>query len=85
MSFDIAKADAELRVKTIQQIQTETAYVWASRAIVCYDRYRHEWNNTYHWLRDGDEYAAEAIEHAGLAGPTVYQKVWAAIEGARPK
>jgi hypothetical protein len=48
----------EHRNKTLAAIQYDTAYTWAARAVVAY-----AWGVP----RDGDAYAEEAAEHAGVA------------------
>lgn len=66
MTFDVAKAQAELQQKTITQIQAETAYVWGSRAMAALRYYKS--NGTAGWLANYQSYLDEAIEHAALAG-----------------
>jgi hypothetical protein len=53
----LVEARAELSSKTMCEIQVDTAYRWAARAIVAYDAGR---------VRDGDEFAGEAAEHSAL-------------------
>ena len=55
----IAKAVIELRTKSENDIQVETALVWAGRA--CAARMAGK-------ERDSIEYAHEAVEHAALSG-----------------
>jgi hypothetical protein len=64
--IDIKQARVELRTKSLVQIQTETAWTWASRAAAAYEYYRA--SKITQWLLDAEEYAHEAIEHAALAG-----------------
>lgn len=50
---------AELRSKTLEEIQCETAFTWAYRA----------WGaNKLNLAHDAVEYEHEAIEHAALTG-----------------
>lgn len=55
----IAEAVAELRKKSLHQIQVETAVKWAGRACAAARLGLHD---------DAEEYAHEAIEHAALSG-----------------
>lgn len=55
----VRKAAIELRQKSLNDIQVETAKTWAGRAIVAAD---------LGLLHDAIEYAHEAIEHAALSG-----------------
>lgn len=55
----IAEAVAELRKKTLHQIQVETAVKWAGRACGA---------SLLGLPEDAEEYAHEAIEHAALSG-----------------
>jgi hypothetical protein len=66
MTFDLAKAQAELSQKTIDQIQIETAYTWGARAIVAMQAYLR--TGDLYWFEDATSYKDEAIEHAALAG-----------------
>jgi len=50
---------AELRKKSLRQIQVETAYKWSGRACAAAMMGR---------MDDAEEYAHEAIEHAALSG-----------------
>lgn len=60
-AFDQAIEDglAELRKKTLHQIQVETAIKWCGRACAAALMGR---------MDDAEEYAHEAIEHAALSG-----------------
>jgi len=55
----IAEGLAELKKKTLHQIQIETAYKWSGRACAASMLGR---------MDDAEEYAHEAIEHAALSG-----------------
>lgn len=59
LSEQIKKAAAELRIKSLKDIQVETAKTWAGRACVAAGMGREQ---------DAIEYAHEAIEHAALSG-----------------
>jgi len=59
LSEQVKKAAAELRVKSLKDIQVETAKTWAGRACVA---------SGLGLKQDAIEYAHEAIEHAALSG-----------------
>jgi hypothetical protein len=50
---------ADVTTKTLNEIQIETAYVWAGRACAAASVGLHD---------DAREYAHEAVEHAALSG-----------------
>jgi hypothetical protein len=56
----VERAYAELNVKTLQQIQGETAHTWAARFFAARQLGRP--------AAECEEYRHEAIEHAALAG-----------------
>lgn len=60
--LDIEAAKKELQEKTLTDIQMETAYKWASRALACRELF--EDNNQL--MLDYSEYMHEALEHAAL-------------------
>src|SRR5271169_845423 len=66
----LATARKELGEKTLCNIHEATSYQWAARALAAYDNALTSGNavREAHWLRDGDDYAHEAAEHAALAG-----------------
>lgn len=57
----LANAIVELRSKSLQDIERETAVRWAERAVAAYSL----------GYDEADEYAHEALEHAGLSGDDV--------------
>jgi hypothetical protein len=61
----LTAARAELAVKTRQQIEEDTAYKWAARAIAANLNY--EQTRNLRWLRDSADYLHEATEHAVFA------------------
>ena len=65
MTFDLKAAAKEISEKTDSTIQVETAYKWASRAVVCYRLYKG--TGKLKWLQQAEDYRHEAIEHASLA------------------
>lgn len=80
--IDLAKADAELRAKSLADIQLDTAYTWASRAVVAMRFYQN--TGETRWWSDAREYAHEAIEHAALNGdPVLVQAIEQAVGGLR--
>ena len=71
----ITEARAELLGKSREQIEQETAFKWAARAVAAYQLW-HEGRDP-HMFRDCGIYWSEAVEHAALADDTgnVLQKV----------
>lgn len=65
MILNIQAALEEVTAKSESQIQIETAYKWAARAIACYRLYGR--TGLLHWLTRAEEYKHEAIEHAAVA------------------
>ena len=65
MPFDLKAAAKEISEKTDSTIQIETAYKWASRAVVCYRLYKR--TGKLKWLQQAEDYRHEAVEHASLA------------------
>ena len=55
----IEKAKKELAVRTLRDVQIETALTWAGRAVVAASMRK---------MSDAHEYAHEALEHAALSG-----------------
>lgn len=74
----IARARSELTQKTAGEIQRDTAYAWAARALVAYDR---------GWIADANAYGDEAAEHAALAELEGYsglvEEIVSALKAAR--
>jgi hypothetical protein len=64
MEIDINSALEELKTKTLDQIQRETAIKWAGRALAA--RQLGLENNDQQLLSDSNEYVHEALEHAAL-------------------
>jgi hypothetical protein len=65
--LDIETAQMEIRTKSKAQIEAETAWTWASRAVACYYEASSDRNNAVSqakWLRQAEDYAHEAREHA---------------------
>jgi hypothetical protein len=65
MDRALAEARRELTSKPRSQIEEETAFKWAARAVAAYQLYTE--TDHYQWLRDAGHYMDEAIEHAALA------------------
>lgn len=66
----VNRARVELAKKRACEIHVDTAYVWAARAFVAYNNAHRsmlagDWRYD-EWLKDADEYAGEAAEHAAL-------------------
>jgi hypothetical protein len=68
MKLDVNKQLKELKQKTYEQIQTDTAYTWASRACAAfkYSMDAKDYNEHIKWLIMYEDYKHEAIEHAAL-------------------
>jgi hypothetical protein len=74
MSLDVESALEEVSSKTDKDIEEETAWKWASRAVACYKNFVA--TNDKKWLLRVDSYSQEALEHAALVrdgGATVGQ------------
>lgn len=67
-SLNVNKALSEVKDKTVEQINTETAWNWGSRAAACYQLYREATSEEEKdkWSGLGDDYRHEALEHAAL-------------------
>lgn len=72
-------ARIELAHKTRGQIEEETAYKWAARAVAAYEFFVKIGSTAttddaravaVRWLRDSENYFTESIEHASLADDT---------------
>lgn len=64
MGLDLYAALVEIREKSVAQIEKDTAYKWASRAIVCYKLFVSTGEQS--WLPVAENYEHEALEHAAL-------------------
>lgn len=65
--IDLNKARQELGEKNLQQIQTETAWTWASRAAVSFENCLvAKGSKKLACWSIGEEYYHEALEHAAL-------------------
>jgi hypothetical protein len=64
------EARRELNERTREQIEEETAYKWAARAVAAYENHVRAPSDATTWLLDADSYMHEAIEHAALADRT---------------
>lgn len=71
--LDVPKALAELRVKTLEEIESETAYAWASRALAALQFYQS--TGDLRWLLNCETYKGEALEHAAFAPPGVLEEL----------
>lgn len=68
-SEEIEAAVAELKEKTLEDIQIETAKKWAARAYVAFGIAAYESDeqmDAVSWFHVGEEYRHEALEHAAL-------------------
>ena len=61
----VDEARRELFQKTRAEIEEETAFKWAARAVAAYQLSAMQQPNRF--LRDAEDYYHEAIEHAALA------------------
>lgn len=59
--IDLEEARKEITSKTLDQIQRETAYKWASRALAAKEMFDQQ-----QFMLDYNEYLHEALEHAAL-------------------
>jgi hypothetical protein len=64
--LDVETAQMEIRTKSKAQIEAETAWTWASRAVACYFEARSSMDafEQAKWLRQAEDYSHEAREHA---------------------
>lgn len=76
-----SKAETEIQQQSITSVQYQTAVTWCGRAIVAYGIYAA--GGSVSMLLDAEEYSHEALEHAALAGPAVYQAVLYHITNAK--
>jgi hypothetical protein len=73
-SLDVPKALAELKIKSKRDIDQETAWVWASRALAALQIYEESRQpgdggcGDLAWLVDAANFRHEAIEHAAEGG-----------------
>ena len=68
MTFDIQAALTEVQTKTHVQIERETAYKWASRAIACYILTQQaDDQDPLRWFLDAEDFRHEAVEHAAMS------------------
>ena len=65
MSDLLAEARREILSKSCGEIERETAFKWAARAVAAYTIFRE--TRLHRWLRDSEQYLDEAFEHAALA------------------
>jgi hypothetical protein len=77
-------ARAEILEKTHEQIEEETAWRWAARAVACFEAY--EDSHEESWASAYEDYRHEAIEHAAFADRdgSVIQSVRAWIKRHAP-
>ena len=79
--LDLDEAAAEIQSKSRAQIESDTAWKWASRAIVCMRLAKTApTGRVLTWVRRSEDYEHEALEHAAMVrdnGATLI-----AIEGA---
>ena len=82
-TFDIEAALTEVQDKTEEEIETETAFKWASRAIACFQL--HKETKLIKWLLVAEDYRHEAIEHAALVKDDgkIYKQVTKEIDKYR--
>ena len=60
--LDVASAIKEITEKSLDTIQRETAYKWASRALAAKELF----SENEQYILDYNEYLHEALEHAAL-------------------
>ncbi len=62
--FDVESALKEVQEKTEEQVESETAFKWASRCIACFQLYKK--TEKLKWYIQALHYRDEALEHAAL-------------------
>lgn len=69
MTSELEEARREIEAKSRSQIEEETAWKWAARAVAAYQNAHRLGgrNIANRLLRDATDYYHEAIEHAALA------------------
>src|SRR6266478_4449672 len=68
MKLDLEAARKELKEKSENEIEEETARKWAARAIVCYEKCIED--SSVEMFSRGDDNYHEALEHAALSENT---------------
>ena len=66
--LDVEKAKQEILQKTHEQIETEAAYTWASRACAAFEfaLSARDFKEYLYWLELYNDFKHEAIEHSAL-------------------
>jgi hypothetical protein len=64
-AFDLPAAREEMKGKTDQELEIETAWKWGARAAACYELF--ESTKETNWLLKAEDYRHETLEHAALA------------------
>lgn len=67
--LDVDEATKEVKSKSKQQIDIETAYKWASRSIACLQIQKQTTDpkEKVHWADLADDFRHEAMEHAATS------------------
>jgi len=77
----VTSAIVELRAKTLDQVQSETAVAWGHRALAAFQLYRE--TGDVNFLLDAHEYMHESLEHAALTiDPSVLDEIRPALHQA---
>lgn len=76
--FDLTAALNEVTTKSPAQIEAETAYKWASRAIICYRLFVD--SGDLKRFAQAVDYHHEALEHSADAGLSVLKKITKVLE-----
>lgn len=83
--MQVQEAIAELNKRSKSDIESETAWRWAARAIAALQMAeRTDGAMRIHWMAQAVEYGHEAVEHAGSAGLDVLRDVHARLVGESP-
>lgn len=85
-AIDPKKGEEDIGKKSLNEIQKDTAEVWASRSIAAYKRF--EKTKDPQWKIDAEEYRHEAVEHAALVidvYPNLIRDISKALEKYRGK
>lgn len=66
--FNVEEASQELEEKSHGEIEKETAEKWGARAVAAYQKAQTGGSEDgVTWLRKGDDYRHEALEHAAMS------------------
>ena len=72
----VEEAKKEVKEKTTEEINKETAFKWASRAIACLEFSKEAVDEAEkkEWVARADDFSHEALEHSALVGDASFAK-----------